>query len=143
MLCEVYYHMYNLKNVKNTHGVVLLSLKLQASAQSMTDNDSGGLIIEVAEITCDANHKQNVEYRKREPGKENFDFIQTCHFSIICRISGTANLQYFIFFRFLDALLMFSEKSEVISPFFRNKTSVMVAFYLLLAKCRLQNPCMF
>ena len=30
MLCTVWYHLYNLKNVKNTRGVVLLLVKLQA-----------------------------------------------------------------------------------------------------------------
>ena len=32
MLCAIWYHLYNLKNVKNTHGEVILLLKLQASA---------------------------------------------------------------------------------------------------------------
>ena len=31
MLCAIWYHLYNLKNVKNTHGGVLLLVKLQAS----------------------------------------------------------------------------------------------------------------
>ena len=30
MLCAIWYHSYNLKNVKNTHGGVLLLVKLQA-----------------------------------------------------------------------------------------------------------------
>ena len=30
MLCTIWYHLYNLKNVKNTHGGVLLLVKLQA-----------------------------------------------------------------------------------------------------------------
>ena len=29
MLCAIWYHLYNLKNVKNTHGGVLLLIKLQ------------------------------------------------------------------------------------------------------------------
>ena len=29
MLCAIWYHLYNLKNVKNTHGEVLLLVKLQ------------------------------------------------------------------------------------------------------------------
>ena len=28
--CAIWYHMYNLKNVKNTHGGVVLSVKFQA-----------------------------------------------------------------------------------------------------------------
>ena len=30
MLCAIWHHLYNLKNVKNTHGGVLLLIKLQA-----------------------------------------------------------------------------------------------------------------
>ena len=32
MHCAIWYHLFNLKNVKNTHGGVLLLFKLQASA---------------------------------------------------------------------------------------------------------------
>ena len=34
MRCMIRYHLYNLKNVKNTHGGVLLLVKLQAEAES-------------------------------------------------------------------------------------------------------------
>ena len=30
MRCVIWYHLYNLKNVKNTHGGVLILVKLQA-----------------------------------------------------------------------------------------------------------------
>ena len=30
MCCAIWYHLYNLKNVKNTHGGVLILVKLQA-----------------------------------------------------------------------------------------------------------------
>ena len=30
--CAIWYHLYNLKNVKNIHGGVLILVKLQASA---------------------------------------------------------------------------------------------------------------
>ena len=30
MCCTIWYHLYNLKNVKNTHGGVLILVKLQA-----------------------------------------------------------------------------------------------------------------
>ena len=30
MRCSIWYHLYNLNNVKNTHGGVLISVKLQA-----------------------------------------------------------------------------------------------------------------
>ena len=32
MRCAIWYHLYNLKNMKNTHGGVLHLVKLQASA---------------------------------------------------------------------------------------------------------------
>ena len=32
MRCGIWYHLYNLKNVKNTHGGVLILVKLQAEA---------------------------------------------------------------------------------------------------------------
>ena len=32
MLCAIWFHLYDLKNVKNTHGGVLLLVKLQAEA---------------------------------------------------------------------------------------------------------------
>ena len=36
MRCAIWYHLYNLKNVKNIHGGVLILVKLQASACSLT-----------------------------------------------------------------------------------------------------------
>ena len=33
MLCVIWCHLYNFKNVQNTHGIVLLLAKLQASLQ--------------------------------------------------------------------------------------------------------------
>ena len=35
MLCVIWYHLYNFKNVKNAHGRVLLLVKFQAEASSM------------------------------------------------------------------------------------------------------------
>ena len=32
-LCEIWYHLYNLKNVKNTHEGMLILVKLQAVLQ--------------------------------------------------------------------------------------------------------------
>ena len=34
--CAIWYHLYNFKNVKNTHGGVLILVKLQASAYNFT-----------------------------------------------------------------------------------------------------------
>ena len=31
--CTIWYHLYNLKNVKNTHGEVLVLVKLQAKGE--------------------------------------------------------------------------------------------------------------
>ena len=36
MRCAIWYHLYNLRNVKNTHGGVLLSVKLQVKACNFT-----------------------------------------------------------------------------------------------------------
>ena len=36
MLFAIWYHLYNVKNMKSTHGEVLLLIKLQASAYSFT-----------------------------------------------------------------------------------------------------------
>ena len=37
MRCVIWYHLYNLRNVKNTHGWVLILVKLQASASNFTE----------------------------------------------------------------------------------------------------------
>ena len=37
MCCAIRYHLCNLKNVKNTHGGVLLLVKLQAEAYNVTN----------------------------------------------------------------------------------------------------------
>ena len=42
---------------------------------------------------------------------------QTFHFSRIFQISRIVNLQHLLFFSFINTLLMFLEKSEVIFPF--------------------------
>ena len=34
MFCEMWHHLHNLKNLKNTHGEVLLLVKLQAKRKS-------------------------------------------------------------------------------------------------------------
>ena len=40
MLYAIWYHLYNYKNVKNTHGGVLLLVKLQASVSSFTKSNT-------------------------------------------------------------------------------------------------------
>ena len=40
MRCALWYHLYNLKNLKNTHGRVLVSVKLQASACNFTNSNT-------------------------------------------------------------------------------------------------------
>ena len=40
-LCTIWYHLYNLKNVQNTHGgVLLLAVKLEASAYNFTKSNT-------------------------------------------------------------------------------------------------------
>ena len=40
MCCAIWYHLYNLKSVKNTHGGVLLSVKLHAEACNFTESNT-------------------------------------------------------------------------------------------------------
>ena len=40
MLCAIWYHLHNSKNVKKTHGRVLLLVKLQASACNFTKSNT-------------------------------------------------------------------------------------------------------
>ena len=40
IFCAIWYHLYNFKNVKNTHGGVLLLIKLQASACNFTKSNT-------------------------------------------------------------------------------------------------------
>ena len=37
MRCAIWYHLYDFKNVKNTHGGLLILVKLQASACNFTE----------------------------------------------------------------------------------------------------------
>ena len=39
MPCEIWYHLYNLINVKNTYGEVLLLVKLQAATCNFTKSN--------------------------------------------------------------------------------------------------------
>ena len=39
MLCAIWYHLYNLKNVKNIHGRVLVLVQLQALACNSSKSD--------------------------------------------------------------------------------------------------------
>ena len=38
--CAIWYHLYNLKNMKNTHGGMLLLVKLQALAYNFTKSNT-------------------------------------------------------------------------------------------------------
>ena len=40
MCFAIWYHLYNLKNLKNTHGEVLLSVKLQTEVCNFTKSNS-------------------------------------------------------------------------------------------------------
>ena len=40
MLCAIWYHVHNLKNVKNTHGRVLILVKFQAETCNFTKSNT-------------------------------------------------------------------------------------------------------
>ena len=40
MRCAIWYHLYNLKNVQNTHGGVLILVKLQATASTFAKSNT-------------------------------------------------------------------------------------------------------
>ena len=40
VICAIWYHLFNLKNVKNTHGGMLLLVKLQAEACNYTKSNT-------------------------------------------------------------------------------------------------------
>ena len=40
MHCAIRYHLYNFKNIKNTHGGVLLLVKLQAKVSNFTKSNT-------------------------------------------------------------------------------------------------------
>ena len=40
MICTVWYHLYNFKNVKKSHGGGLILVKLQASACNITKSNT-------------------------------------------------------------------------------------------------------
>ena len=40
MICVIWYHLYNLKNVRNIHGAVLFLVKLQAEAWNFTKSNT-------------------------------------------------------------------------------------------------------
>ena len=56
--CAIWYHLYNLKNVKNTHGGVLILVKLQAS--SLQD----GSFFQIFEIFRNLGIAFNINIRK-------------------------------------------------------------------------------
>ena len=44
MRCAIWYHLYNFKNLKNTHGGVLISVKLLAEACNFTKINTPPLV---------------------------------------------------------------------------------------------------
>ena len=48
MLCAIWYHWYNFKNMKNTHGGVILLVKLQTEARNFTRCNTLSLVF----FTC-------------------------------------------------------------------------------------------
>ena len=47
MRCAIWYHLYNLKNVSNTHGGVILLVKLQAKDCNFTKSTPPWVFIQV------------------------------------------------------------------------------------------------
>ena len=45
MRCAIWYYLYNFKNVKNTHGKVLILVKLQASACNFAEINTPGCFL--------------------------------------------------------------------------------------------------
>ena len=51
--CAIWYHLHNLRNVKNTHAGVLLLVKLQVLAQNVTYKFSKSNILKAPYIILD------------------------------------------------------------------------------------------
>ena len=69
MLCAIWYHLCSLKNVKNTHGGVLLLVKLQAEAWNFTKSNTPpwcfSCFLNFANGTksCKASHRKSEKVR--------------------------------------------------------------------------------
>ena len=62
MRCAIWYHLYNFKNVKNTHGGVLLKVTLLHGCFSRFSNCANGTKSRKASHMCSG----NLEMRKKE-----------------------------------------------------------------------------
>ena len=95
MLCAIQYHLYNLRNVKNTHGGVLLLVKLQASVCNFTESNTLLLVaFHVFEI------KQIVLNRPKHhtlPSNPNGDRLQQV-VTLIKDIAFTGRITQYSFF---------------------------------------------
>ena len=77
MLCTIWYHLYNLKNVKNTHGGVLLLVKLQALKVTLFHGCFSGFL----------NYKNDTKSRKASHIKKP-SLIHSCSFEFFERCKG-------------------------------------------------------
>ena len=50
ILCAIWCHLYNFRNVKNTNGRVLLLVKLQAKASNFTESNTPLCVFHISEI---------------------------------------------------------------------------------------------
>ena len=50
MLCGIFYHLYNLRNVKNTHGGVLLIVKVRAENCSFTKYNTAAWVFHIFDL---------------------------------------------------------------------------------------------
>ena len=60
--CAIWYHLYNLKNVKNTHGGVLILVKLQAEVCNFTKINTPPWVF-LAFLNCTNGTKSRKAYR--------------------------------------------------------------------------------
>ena len=85
MRCAIWYNLYNLKNAKDTHGGVLILLKLQAKACNFTkSNAPHWVFFTIFKLACNFN-------KSNTPPWVSFTFFKLCKWyqiaqSITCRV---------------------------------------------------------
>ena len=74
MRCAIWYHLYNLKKVKNTHGGVLLLVKLQAKACNFTKSSTPPWVFFTFFLNCANGYQiaQRITVSPKTSEKEGF-----------------------------------------------------------------------
>ena len=109
MLYAIWYHLKNFKNVKNTHGRVLLVVKLQASACNFTKSNTSSWVILYFFLNCTNRTKsrkastiffQMFLYKSQEPelGSKNLNYTNFPIFSYFHHVSTLTDLYQYIHF---------------------------------------------